>query len=193
MSWSSVVPRVAFVSLVASGPILAQQHEHGSPADEKLGRVFFMTSCTAGAQPLFNRAVALLHSFEFARAIDGFTATLEADPSCAMAEWGIALSRWGNPFAAGIRPAAPLQQGRTPSNRAKAIGMKTAREGAYIEAVSQSVRRFRDDRSTHALLAYRDAMASVAATNPNDTEATIFYALALAAALADRQDATRTS
>ena len=46
MSWSSVVPRVAFVSLVAIGPILAQQHEHGSPADEKLGRVSFKTSCS---------------------------------------------------------------------------------------------------------------------------------------------------
>ena len=64
MSWSSVVPRVAFVSLVAIGPILAQQHEHGPPADEKLGRVSFKTSCAAGAQPLFNRAVALLHSFD---------------------------------------------------------------------------------------------------------------------------------
>ena len=29
-----------------------------------------------------------------------------------MAEWGIALSRWGNPFAAGLRPTGLLQQGR---------------------------------------------------------------------------------
>ena len=59
-----------------------------------------------------------------ARAIEGFAATLKADPSCAIAEWGIALSRWGNPFAAGIRPAAPLQQGRDAVDRAKAIGAK---------------------------------------------------------------------
>ena len=54
-----------------------------------------------------------------------------------MAEWGIALSRWGNPFVAGIRPAALLQQGRDAATRAKTIGAKTEREGAYIAAVSQ--------------------------------------------------------
>ena len=59
----------------------------------------FETSCSAAARPEFNRAVALLHSFEFApRDRDRFSATLTTDPSCAIADWGIALSRWGNPF-----------------------------------------------------------------------------------------------
>ena len=89
----------------------AQDHDHAS-AIEKLGTVAFATSCSAAAQPQFNRAVALLHSFEFPRAIDAFGATLTTDPSCAIAEWGIALSRWSNPFAVGVRPAGPLQQGR---------------------------------------------------------------------------------
>ncbi len=67
-------------------------------------------------------------------------------------------------------------------NRAKTIGPKTAREGAYLEAVSQLYANFeRVDQRTR-VLAYRDAMAEVAAANPNDTEASIFYALAIAAA-----------
>ena len=49
-------------------------------AIEKLGTVAFATSCNAAAQPQFNRAVALLHSFEFPRAIDAFGATLTTDP-----------------------------------------------------------------------------------------------------------------
>ena len=65
----------------------AQEHEHPVSL-EKIGTVSFATSCSAAAQPAFNRAVALLHSFEFRRAIDGFSATLTTDPSCAMAEWG---------------------------------------------------------------------------------------------------------
>ena len=171
----------AVFSLLLAIPLLAQ-HEHGGSANERLGSVAFSTSCSVDARPLFNRAVALLHSFEFARAIEGFSATVAADPSCAMAEWGIALSRWGNPFATGLRPPPPLQQGRDAVNRAKTIGAKTAREGAYIEAVSQLYTSFETIDQTTRVLAYRDAMAGVAAANPNDTEAPIFHALAIAVA-----------
>ena len=115
----------------------AQDHDHGTATSEVLGTVSFATSCSAGAQPLFNRAVALLHSFEFGRAIDGFGATLKADPSCAMAEWGIALSRWSNPFATGIRGPAPLRARRRSSGAgASNRRTKTDRERAYIDAVS---------------------------------------------------------
>jgi hypothetical protein len=63
---------------------------------EKLGTVNFTSSCNAAAQQQFDRAVALLHSFQFNRAIDGFNTTLKTDSSCAIAYWGIALSHWGN-------------------------------------------------------------------------------------------------
>jgi hypothetical protein len=168
--------------LLASAPRAQQQHEHGAAANEQLGTVSFSTSCSSNAQPLFNRAVALLHSFEFGRAIEGFTRTLDTDPSCAMAEWGIALSRWGNPFAPGLRPPAPLRQGRDAVTRAKTIGLKTARESAYIEAVSQLYTSVETIDQRTRMLAYRDAMASVAGRNPDDVEASIFYALAIAAA-----------
>ncbi len=56
---------------------MAQEHEHG--AGEKLGSVSFATSCTPAVQKEFNRAVALLHSFQFSRAIEGFNAVLAED------------------------------------------------------------------------------------------------------------------
>src|SRR5580765_6969118 len=101
MSPSTFATSAGVVVLMLAGGANAQEHEHALAA-EKLGTVAFATSCSPAAQPQFNRAVALLHSFEFLRAIDGFGATLTTDPSCAMAEWGIALSRWSNPFVAGI-------------------------------------------------------------------------------------------
>ena len=52
----------------------------------------------------FNRGVALLHSFWFSASIEGFNEVLQLDPSCVMANWGIAMSEWGNPFAASVRP-----------------------------------------------------------------------------------------
>src|SRR4051812_8186147 len=67
------VVAVVVVTLVASLG-LAQEHEHGT--GEKLGRVHFVTSCNAAAENDFDRAVALLHSFQFSRAIEGFHAAL---------------------------------------------------------------------------------------------------------------------
>src|SRR5262245_14616940 len=96
--------RVAVVGtmLLAAG---AGQQTHQHPADAgRLGTVRFATSCAESAQPAFLRGLALLHSFEFGHAIESFTAASTADPKCGIAFWGIGLSRWGNPFAAGIKP-----------------------------------------------------------------------------------------
>src|ERR1700728_2871236 len=93
------VAAVLLVFVAARG--MTQEHHHGG--GEKLGQVRFNTSCNAGAQKQFNRAVALLHSFQFSRAIEGFNAVLGEDSSCAIAYWGIALSDWSNPFAPGIK------------------------------------------------------------------------------------------
>src|SRR5476649_1692342 len=98
-------------------------------------------------------------------------ATLTTDPSCAMAEWGIALSRWSNPFVVGIRPAGPLLQGRNAVGRARTIGTKTDRERAYVGAVSRLYADFETTDQTARVLAYRDGMSKVAAAYPNDTEA----------------------
>jgi len=80
----------AIALLAASG--IAQEHTHGK--GEKLGAVHFTTSCNSEAQKEFDRAVALLHSFQFNQAIQGFNAVLKSDPACGIAHWGIALSQW---------------------------------------------------------------------------------------------------
>jgi tetratricopeptide (TPR) repeat protein len=171
---------LVFFALLARGLGFAQAHDHTSP--ENLGKVNFSTSCSSATQPQFNRAVALMHSFQFARAIEAFNVILVGDPSCAIADWGIALSNWGNPFAAGLKLPAQLELGRKAIEHARAAGAKTERERAYIEAVAHL---FTDTASTDQrsrILAYETAMAAVSAAYPEDTEAAIFYALALAAA-----------
>ena len=77
------------------------QHAHPAQGGDNVGTagVSFQTSCAPALRQDFNRAVALLHSFWFAQAIDGFNSVLAKDPSCAMAHWGIA-SPLGNPFEA---------------------------------------------------------------------------------------------
>jgi len=168
--------------------LAAQQHSHLASGDAKLGRVHFETSCSPQAQVPFDRALALLHSFEFGPAIVEFQAALAADEGCAMADWGIALSRWGNPFAAGLKPRSFLQLGREAIQAAQAAKPKTQRERDYIAAAGRLYESFESTSQHDRLEAYSDAMSKVAARYPADTEASIFYALSLAmsADLADK-------
>jgi hypothetical protein len=157
----------------------AQEHDHGG--GDKLGTAHLTTSCSAGAQPLFDAALAALHSFEFARAIDGFGSAFSTDPSCAMAWWGIALARWGNPFAATIRAAAQLKPGQDAIARARQVGAKTPRERGYIEAAATLFDHADTSDQRARVVAYEQAMRHLSADNPDDREAAIFHALSLAA------------
>ena len=167
------------VLILASGAGLAQEHEHGS--GEKLGTVHFATSCNEEAQKEVDRAVALLHSFQFSRAIAEFNAAPKSDPTCGIAYWGIALSQWSNPFAAGLKDKSQLQAGQGSVELGKTTGTRTERERAYIAAVANLYRGFENTPQGARLIAYRDAMAELAAKYPTDHEAQIFYALAIAA------------
>jgi tetratricopeptide (TPR) repeat protein len=159
------------------------------PAPEQLGEVHFTTSCAPPVQPQFNEAVAFLHSFEFGRATDDFNSVLHADPSCTVAWWGVALSSWGNPFAANLRPQSQLDQGLHAVEQGRLKPPKTPRERDYIEVVAHLYAdpAHLDQRSR--ILAYERSMAALQAANPDDVEAAIFYALSLAAG-ADPADKT---
>ena len=109
-----------------------------------------------------------------------------------MAWWGLALSAWGNPFAAGIKPAAQIQRGLDAVTRARSTGAPSARESRYIEAVARLYEHADSVEQRARLLSYRDAMAELAAAEPADTEAAIFHALALAIS-ADPADKTYAS
>ena len=67
-------------------------------AAEHFGTAHLVTSCSEDVQPQFDRAVAMLHSFFFPETVKAFTAIAAAEPSCAMAYWGIAMSQRPNPL-----------------------------------------------------------------------------------------------
>jgi hypothetical protein len=169
----------AMLLTLAGSSSRAQEHQHGN--GEKLGTVHFATSCNEMAQKEFNRAVALLHSFQFSRGIEGFEAVLREDAGCGIAYWGIALSDWSNPFATGMKDNSQLQAGRESVGRGNTVGAKTERERAYLAAVGKLYGDFETTPQRERLIAYRDAMREVAAKYPQDHEAQIFYALAIAA------------
>lgn len=171
------------VALLHGGVLRAQHehHEHAAPSDTRIGKVDFQTSCRPEVRETFNEAVALLHSFWFAESRRAFEAVLQADPGCAMAYWGIALTHWSNPFA-GVRSAQVIALGSAAIASARAVGQPTPREQGYIEAVG---RLFADDdpaTQRQRVLDYEAAMTRVADANPSDVEARIFQALAIAQA-----------
>jgi len=161
--------------LLASAP--AQDHHH----TEQLGTVHFATTCNEPAQSTFDLATALLHSFQFSTAIEGFHDVLKEDPTCSIAYWGIALSDWSNPFAPGAKDQTQLQSGRGNADRGRALAPKSERETSYLSAVAELYAHFETTPQRTRQLAYRDAMANLAAQYPTDHEAQIFYALSIAA------------
>ena len=152
-----------------------------------LGEVHFEVSCNEEAQREFDRAVALLHSFWFPKAISSFEATLEKDSSCGMAHWGIALGRWGN-FLGGPRDQAQLQTGWEATQKAAEIGAGTERERDYIAAVELLYMDYKNTDNKTRKLAYEKAMEAIVEKHPEDSEAKAFYGIALngTADLADK-------
>jgi tetratricopeptide (TPR) repeat protein len=151
------------------------QHHHAKP--EKLGTITFPVSCAPASQAPFARAVALLHSFWYDEAEKAFGAVAAADPSCAMAHWGVAMSLY-HPLWAAPTPAE-VERGQAAVAKALALDAKTDREKAYVAAIAAY---FKDaatvDHRTRAV-AYEKAMEAVHRANPDDREAAILYSLAL--------------
>jgi hypothetical protein len=165
--------------LLAGAPAFAQ-HEHpdgGHPPD-RLGKVHFATSCSPSVEKDFDRAVALLHSFWFSAAIEAFQGVYAKDPSCAMAQWGVAMSWWGNPFG-GFRSPKGMEEGTAAVAKAKAANAKTERERDYIGAVELLYKDAATVDQRSRTLAYEKAMEKLAAKYTDDPEARIYYALSL--------------
>ncbi len=163
---------VTFAVFISASLVIGQEKA------EKLGRVHFPVSCTPAAQQQFDRAVALLHSFWLDEAARAFAAIAQADPGCAMAHWGTAMTLFGNPFTWPLTGKA-LPDGWAAVEKAKTAQAKTQRERDYIGAVEAFYKDWdKVDHRTRAL-AYVKAMEELAQRHPEDTEASIFYALAL--------------
>ena len=150
-------------SLLALSSGSAQEHVHSDPmpSDAKLGAVSFEISCKAELQPEFNRAVALLHSFWHSEAQRAFEKVAVADPNCAMAYWGVAMSH----FHLGLSwpSQADLTAGTQALNEADAAPQKTAREAAYIRALRVLYDSFKPEDSWVYFQHYAEAMAQLAA------------------------------
>ncbi|MEQ8177679.1 MAG: hypothetical protein RIA10_05020, partial [Amphiplicatus sp.] len=170
--------RIALAGLASAAAIA------GCAQEAERQAVHFATSCKPEAQATFDRALTLLHSFEYLEASNGFAAAMTEDPDCAIARWGAAMTLWRPLWAPPSR--ADLAEGARLLDEASGLSM-SAREAAYIDALSAFFSS--DDPATHRdrARAYADRMSGIQRQNLDDPEAAIFYALSLLAT-ADPQD-----
>src|SRR3954471_4135479 len=165
-------------TLLASTMIALLSGAVARATEERLGEVNFPISCSPAAQQQFNRAVAMQHSFFFPETVKAFTAISEKEPSCAMANWGIAISQRPNPLV-GPFPGDVLKRGWDAVEKARAASQKTEREIAWIEALAAFYQDYATASQQKRTAKYEAAMAQLSARYPDDVEAAIFYALAL--------------
>jgi hypothetical protein len=167
------------VGFLACARTASAQEAHSHPPPEKLGTVTFVTSCAPKVSHDFERAVALLHSFAYTAAEKAFLDVSAADPFCAMAHWGVAMSYYHQLWS----PPGPadLKQGQAQIDQATQLKVGTRRESQFIAAIAAYYRDF--DHIPHSVRAknYEEAMSVTAKSNPSDIEAQVFYALALIA------------
>jgi tetratricopeptide (TPR) repeat protein len=157
---------------------------------DRVGTVTFPTSCSAKVQKQFERAVAVLHSFFYPEARRLFSEVASADPTCAIAQWGVAMTYyhpiWTPPSDADIAAARAALQ--------RTEGLSTTpREHDYIAAIAAFYAAA--DRpatgpggngchgptaaGTNRPAIYTAAMDKLSARYPDDEEAAAFHALAL--------------
>jgi tetratricopeptide (TPR) repeat protein len=155
----------------------SQDEHHHVLSAEEIGSVHFSTSCSKTVSDTFNRAVALLHSFQYEQARLTFRQVSVEDSNCAMAQWGIAMSHyhglWGNGDTAAGRAA--LEKAK---KAAAATHTTTPRETAYINALAEIYLEDGKSTAAHAQV-FEQKMGALEAAYPHDDEAAIFHALML--------------
>jgi len=176
----SRLPRTFLTVLLLFPHSLTAQEEHHHKAPEKLGKVSFPVSCLPVVQEEFDRSVALLHSFAYAAAESAFRSVAEVDPRCAMAHWGIAMTHFHQLWEPPLSPAA-ISTGQREIQLAQEIGTDSERERKFIQALGLIYQEAANIAYRTRALNYERAMSELAAENEKDTEARVFYALALLA------------
>lgn len=168
---------IAAVFLII-GTAFADEGHHHALTEEEVGSVQFSTSCSPEVATEFNRAVALLHSFQYEKTRETFANVAKQDPNCAMAYWGVAMSHYH-----GLWDNGDMNAGRAAITRAQQIAAAssktTNREKSYLAALDEIYKEDGKDKYAHAQ-AFEQKMAELQAAYPDDSEAAIFHALTLA-------------
>ena len=150
-------------------------------------QVHMPVSCNATAQAGFDRALTLLHHMTYPQAREAFAEVVAAEPGCAMAHWGVAMTLFQP-----LWPTRPDSEARARGwdelRKARALAPPTPRERAFIATAEAFFRDPAADDYWARIRRWSDAAQAMHAHDPDDDEAAVFAALGLLATTpADRR------
>ena len=126
---------ILFVLAFAGRALCDSGHEHKEGDPTKLGKVHFPIACGPESQKKFDVALAMLHSFWYSRAERAFSDLAAADPGCAMAHWGVAMSHfhqiWEQASSKGLSPESWASSVRR-EPRKRASGSQSGQQGTSV-------------------------------------------------------------
>jgi len=173
---STLASGVLFFFLVLPLAALRADTSSGAPPDQ-LGRVNFPTSCTAEVQPTIEKAVALLHSFQYTESKKTFADASTHDPKCAIAHWGKAMALFYQLWE--FPNDKKLKEGRKDIEKAQKLHSANPREQAFITAAAAFFQKKSKMTHVERIKAYASALERCYSENPGDVEFGSFYALSL--------------
>ncbi len=181
-----------FLALQAS--TLHADRVPAAPPDQ-LGKVNFPTSCTSDVQPTIEKAVALLHSFQYKESEQTFADAATKEPKCAMAHWGKAMALfhqlWDFPND------KTMKEGRKDIETGQKLHSANPREQGFLNAAAAFFQKKSKISHIDRTKAYSSVLERLYRENPGDVEFGSFYALSLVSLaeedhdneIADRQKA----
>ena len=142
-----------------------------------LGTVSFPVSCKPQAAKHIERGVAAMHHMMYSSARELFEQASKADPDCAMAPWGIAMT-YIHPLWSDRPSPEVIEKGAALAAKAAKLGGKSGRERAYIDTVKVYFVDGAANSEEERLKLFDEAWAKVVRASEGDNEALAFHALA---------------
>jgi tetratricopeptide (TPR) repeat protein len=180
------------LALMAWPALCSAQTPHDSTGSQThLGKVDFPTSCSEEArptldpqiQPMLEKGLALLHSFQYEQARQTFDEAASKAPDCAMAHWGQAMSLYEQLWD--LPDKKKLSEGYKEIKEAQKLHPSTAKEQGFIAAAAAYYQKNSKISYTDRTKAYSVGLEKMHTQMPGDVEVGSFYALSLVA-LAER-------
>ena len=146
-----------------------------APADQ-LGKVNFPTTCSSDVQPVLEKGLALLHSFQYKESEQTFTEAATRAPKCAMAHWGKAMALYHQLWD--FPQENTLKEGHKYIEQARKARSGDPRDQGFIATAAAF---FQKSKMSHVdrVKAYSSALGRFYMENQGDSEIGSFYALSL--------------
>jgi len=166
---------ILVVAAAVAGPV---PNASGASVSDTGGRgvVDFDVSCSEEVQDDFDQALALLQHMMYEQARREFQAIIEQAPDCAMAYWGVAMTRF-QPLWPTRPDTEALKTGHRKVQKAVELGPGSERERALVAAAEAFYREPETAEWWTRIDRWADAMKDVYQAHGDDLDVAALYAL----------------